>query len=256
MNNKKRIIILILILFIIFFSGYVLIKNSGVIFNNTGDNIAINKGNISKNISSNNIHDSSNISDNLSNIKDDNFSKQDSNSNQYNYQHTKKSKTKSSEITADDILKIVERGVWWDDGHGGSTQNVKLGKPYKSEDGDWLVGAFDKKTGKFLGSVWVGFTGGGFTHGPDSYSDYKNIISGKPVHESDTYKYDIGNRSNHVVEEIPDSSDFHVLAKTNPDISINPIDNLVTLNRSNYCSLDVNQVNPYEEHNIEINSSS
>ena len=243
--NKK---IFIVILFIIFISGYALIQH-----NNISKNTVNNTSNISKNISFNKINNSNNTCDNSTNLNDS-LNNQNSNPvKDYNYKINKKSKNKSSEITADDILKRVKKGVVWDDGHGGSTQNVKLGKPYKYDD-LWLVGAFNKKTGKFLGAVWVA-SEGGYINGPDSYSDYKDIISGKNSHKSDSYKHDIGNKSNHVVEEIPDSSDFYVLAKANPNISISPIDSLLNLNINNYSSLDVNQENLNEEQNIEMNST-
>ena len=42
------------------------------------------------------------------------------------------------------ILKRAKKNVWWDDGHGDETQDVKLGKPYKIYDDMWIVAAFDK----------------------------------------------------------------------------------------------------------------
>ena len=48
----------------------------------------------------------------------------------------------------------------------------------------WLVPIFDKKTKKFKVSVYIYKGGEAFVLGPDSYSEYKDVISGK------TIKYD------------------------------------------------------------------
>ena len=189
MNNKKSIIIIILILIIIFL-GYFLIENN--LFNNTDIN---NTDNISKNISFDNVNNSSNKRINSTNNSDkvkDNINNHDSYPlNEYKHNHNKKSKPKYDEISADDILKRVKKGVYWDDGHGGTTKNVRLGSIYKGKKGLWLVPAFDKKTGKFLGAVWVASDGHGFFGGVDSYSDYKKIISGK------TQKHNTNNKKPH-----------------------------------------------------------
>lgn len=260
MNNKKSIII-ILILFILLFSGYFLIKNNDtttkdISDNNLSKNMSMNKINNSSNISndSNYINNSSNIIDNSNNI--DNL---DSSSRKHNNQQAKKSKVKSDEITEEDILEIVKNGVWWDDGKGHSTQNVKLGKPYKVKDGFWLVGAFDKKTGKFLGAVWVGFDGGGFTSGPDSYSEYKDIISGKSIHKSKSNKNDVGGKSAPVEDKIPDFSERYVLSTSNPNVS-NGSDILITeygdVNLDNEIFPNLNQLMPVIESDCELNSTS
>ena len=242
MDNKKYIII-VLILIIIFFSGYYLIKNDNSLSNsNNDDNIECN---ISKDISLNVTNASSNIRNNSSYMKY-NLSNQDSNSmNSYIFKNIKKSKEKSNEITAEDILEIVKNGVVWDDGKGGTTKEVKLSNPYKSKEGFWLVAAFDKKTGKFLGAIWVGYDGGGFIDGPDSYSEYKDIISGKTNHKSSSNKdYIFENRSNQVIDEIPNYSERYVVGRLNPNISnnqniqvINPVDN----NLDNDYYIDLNQ---------------
>ena len=179
-------------------------------------------------------------------------------SNQHNHDSDKKSKDESNEITSEDILKRVNKGVWWDDGNGGDTQDVKLGKPYKIDDDMWLVAAFDKKTGKFLGSVWVG-SEGGYSHGPDSYSDYKDIISGKTNHKSNSNKnYNLEKNSKNVVEQIPDSSDFYVLAASNPNVS-NNIDSQFTdqeeVNLYNDISRNLNQQVQIIESNSGTNTT-
>ncbi|MBE6500080.1 MAG: hypothetical protein E7Z80_06020 [Methanobrevibacter thaueri] len=75
---------------------------------------------------------------------------------QDNRYYKEKSKCGSNQLTDDDILKYVKKSVWWDDDHGGSTKDVKFGKIYHGKKGLCLVPAFDKKTGKFLGAIWVG----------------------------------------------------------------------------------------------------
>lgn len=188
MNYKKIIIIIILILFILLFSGYILIKNNNDNNNDIFNNTVNNGSNLSKNISSN-INNTTNNSKDDSRDMEDNLSNSNSYSmNKYKYPKEKKSKAESDKQTEEEkILECVKKGVAWDDGHGGSTQDVRLGKPYKSKGGLWLVPAFDKKTGKFLGAVWVA-PEGGFFGGVHSYSEYKNIISGKTTHKTDSNK--------------------------------------------------------------------
>ena len=176
MDYKKVIIIVILILLLS--ACAFLVKNNDKSINKTTDNNTIKD----KNISNITVNNSSNTS-----ITHNVQSNQNTYNSDKNHEQSKKSKVKSDEITEKDILKRVKKNVWWDDGHGGSTQNVKLGKIYKKDDGLWLVPAFDKKTGKFLGAVWV-TSEGGYYGGVDSYSDYKKIISGKTIHKSDLNK--------------------------------------------------------------------
>ncbi|MBE6500137.1 MAG: hypothetical protein E7Z80_06310 [Methanobrevibacter thaueri] len=183
MLSKKSIIIIIL-MFIILFSGYGLIKTHDKSVNDTTNNNTTNNTNTnginSKNISHNITNNSSNINNKLNN----NYRHHN------NFQHDK-SKDKTNKITDEEILEIVKKGVYWDDGHGGTTKNVRLGSIYKGKKGLWLVPAFDKKTGKFLGAVWVASDGHGFFGGVDSYSDYKKIISGK------TQKHNTNNKKPH-----------------------------------------------------------
>ena len=251
MNNKKTVII-ILVLFIIFFSWYFLIKNNDNLFNTTVNDSII-SDNISKNISSNSINSSTNINDNsnnnyYSNI-DNTSTNQGSNSmKQYNYQNTKKSKEKTNEITAEDILKRVKREVYWEDSQGRSTQDVRLGKPYKFDD-MWLVGAFDKKSGKFLGAIWVP-SEGGYINGPDKYSEYKDIISGKSNYKSDSSRIDHKVNSKLVEEEFPDYSERYVLATVNPEVDYYPIsDYPLDLPVEPVSGVDLNQQIPTEYNN-------
>ena len=179
MNYKKSIFIILF--FIILFLGFFLIQNNDNIIEDI-DNIS-NNTNISKN--SSNISNTSTNTNNTSNVIKNNVSNHISYSkNRHNSIQVNKSKIKSNQITDDDIIKIVKKGVIWDDGHGGHTKNVNIGKPYKSKNGMWLVPAFDKKTGKFLGAVWVGSNDGGFFGGVDSYSEYKEIISYDKIKKS------------------------------------------------------------------------
>ena len=249
--NRKKCIIIILILIIIFFSGCFLIKNNENVLKSPN---SINENNLSKNTSFNNVTTSSNTGNNSvnnsSNVNDNSNHKDSYSMNQYN----KKSKAKSNEITADDILKRVKKGVWWDDGHGGETQDVKLGKPYKYKD-LWLVAAFDKKTNKFLGSIWVASEGGYFK-GPDSYSDYKDIISGKTIKKSIANKEHVGEyNSNPILEEMPDYSKHHVLASSMSNEDYILISNQFVENIDNNDLVDLNLQLPIIDFNMKSNSS-
>ena len=62
--------------------------------------------------------------------------------------------------------------------------------------GSWLVPIFDKKTNKFVGSVYIYKGGQAFVLGPDSYSEYKKIVYGKTSHNSDSNKQDVMNKFN------------------------------------------------------------
>ena len=110
--------------------------------------------------------------------------------NKYYYPHTQKSKTKSkepTEFTAKDAKRSVEKNVKFTSRNASENLKVKVGYPkYKDELGGWLVPAYDKKTGKFVGSVYVYNKGGTYSHGPEVYSQYKKIISGKYKHDSKT----------------------------------------------------------------------
>lgn len=53
----------------------------------------------------------------------------------------------------------------WDD-----EKNVQIGEHYKCDEGYWLVPAFNKNTGEFIGAVWIGAdfhknSDGSFSHG-------------------------------------------------------------------------------------------
>ena len=253
MDNKKKIIILIFIFIIILFAGYVLTKNNV----DNIDNSSID-GNLSRNTSSNHVNTSDNISDNSSK---DNFSFHDSNSlNQYNHQHKKNSKNKSNVITEDDIRELVKNNVGWPDGHGGHVKDVKIGKIYKGIDGSWLVHAFDKKTGKFLGAVWVssdthkdnnGKFSHIFSHGPESYAEYKDIVSGKSSSRSKINEYNQEHGFKGIIED-SDSSDFHLLAKSNP---YSEIVEEFSPDLDESTILDSNPIISIDESNTEYNST-
>lgn len=253
--NTKYILIIILILLIMFFSGYFLIKNNDNLLNNSLENNSLNEDTISNNISLDNTsYNDINNSNDYSSINANSNNHDKYPSNQYNHDSDKKSKDESNEITSEDILKRVKKGVWWDDGNGGDTQDVKLGKPYKIDDDMWLVAAFDKQTGKFLGSVYVG-SEGGYSHGPDSYSDYNDIISGKTNQKSNS-NHNLGKNSKNVV--VCDSSDFHVLAASNPNVSNNPDIQFTCqddFNPYNDISMDLNRQVQIIESNIGTNTT-
>ena len=98
-------------------------------------------------------------------------------------------------------------------------KNQIAGYPtFQDKDGSWLVPIFDKKTKKFISSVYVYIDKDSrfFVGGPQFYSEYKDVISGKTAHKADL-KYDDGDKSN-VVEIVPDYSMRYVLASSNPNV--------------------------------------
>ena len=162
--------------------------------------------------SQNNTNDSDNYNLSTNNTTKNNFSNNTLENNSKNNQTTELSRksilyssvinnhlsndeniNKLVEVTADDVKKLVENGVSWETGNMEVVKEVRLGEPFKYDDGIWFVPAFNKNTGEFLGAVYVGTAiyknsdgtfSYGFSNGIDSYSVYKDLISGKPITRS------------------------------------------------------------------------
>lgn len=212
MNREKKIIIIILILIILLFLSFILIKNNDNLVNETVDNRSI-KDNISKNMTLNTVNNSNNTTGNSMESWNNHEPYQLSQDNSH---YDKKSKVKSDKIIEEIIRERVKRGVVWEDSNGKDTQDVRIGKIFKVSKILWLVPAFDKKTGKFLGAVYT-TTKGGYYGGIDSYSLYKKIISGKKISSKDI-NVDTNDYSN-VSQKEEKSPILFVLAKSNPNYS-------------------------------------
>ena len=86
----------------------------------------------------------------------------------------------------------------------------------------WLVPIFDKNTNKFVGSIYVN-DGSIFIMGPQSYSEYKEIVYGKTTHKSDSNKHVKTNKSNN---KSYDLRKVDIVGKSNPDILNDSIINI------------------------------
>ena len=242
---KMKIIIVILILFILFFSGYFLIKNNNLLVSSQ-----------LKNLSSNLSSDTVNLSNINNTVNQDSYSANINKKNNYENKSKSvfdenKSNNKFDNLTEEELKELIRTHVAWHDGKGGTTHDVRIGEIYKTNN-LWLVPAFDKKTGEFLEAVWTGPMGHGFFGGVDSYSKYVEIISGKYNHDSN--KPNKGYKPN-PIEEIPDSSDFHVLAAVNPEVKDNyPSSNIPLDTQSeSVVELDANQqYSEFNSQNTEI----
>lgn len=163
---KKRILIIVIIVLLVLLSicYFYNLENKHQLTNNSCNNITniqLNKT-INKNISLNNSTNDNETHNNYDKVKFINKNNKISNKT-YNEAFLSK--------------KIAEKYVI--DG------NEIVGFPvYKNKRMDaWLVPIFDKNTKKFKGSVYVHCVKGGgiFVSGPDSYSVYKELVSGKKI---------------------------------------------------------------------------
>ena len=179
--KKRNILILLSILILIIISAisYIFILEGDTNkINNISTDFQLNKS-IDKNRSLNN-------TDNTSNYGfDKNLSKNYNNPSSYNNQDSIKKDSNDYYDEAMEAKLTIERKVL--------EKNEIAGYPvYKDSRLDaWLVPIFDKNTKQFVGSVYV-YVGQGesraYVMGPDSYSDYKDVISGKTTnHDSNKY---------------------------------------------------------------------
>ena len=118
----------------------------------------------------------------------------------------------------------------------------------------WLVPIFDKNTKKFVSSVYV-YVGPGesrcYVLGPQFYSEYKKVISGKSPSQSEINKRNRELGLKDIIED-SDSSDFYLLAKSNPDSVI--VDEF-SLDLNEPIILDSNPITPLDESNSKYNST-
>ena len=165
MKTKKFILIRIIVLIILLSLNFIFNledKNPINTSVNNNSNISINKT-IDKNI----------ISNNNSTINRDG----NKNYNMYNkpkYISVNKKYSNKSHYEALKAKKVIEESVL--------NQNEFAGFPvYKDKRmGLWLVPIFDKNTREYKGSVFVS-DGSIFISGPDTYSAYKELVSGKKI---------------------------------------------------------------------------
>ena len=194
---KKRNILILLLIFLLIIGAmsYIFILENDVnkinnIANNNSTDFQLNKS-IEKNMSLNNLNDSNNengtIDENLSNT----YNNPSSDSNyQYNTNKYNDKKDSNNYDEAMEAKRGVEKFVL--------NKNEIAGYPvYKHPRlNAWLVPIFDKKTKHFLGSVYIYKGGQAFVLGPSSYSNYKDVISGKTVHKSNSNKHVGSDKSN------------------------------------------------------------
>ena len=243
MKKKNMLILLSILLLIIGAMSYIFIlednsnKINNITYNNFTDlqlNNTIDK-NISLNKNDNNSNNNSNdsIDENLSNTY-----KNPSSDNNY-----RKSDKKDSNNYYDEAMEAkltIERNVL--------DKNEIAGYPvYKDPQLDaWLVPIFDKNTKKFVGSVYVHVGPGEsrtYVLGPGLYSDYKDVISGKTIHKSDSNKQVGSDKSN----KSSKSKKIFTVGKSNPNTALDSdvvydIVYNVTPDTSNILSLENEQI--------------
>ena len=237
MKKNMMIISAVIILMLIISGVYIFsLKNDSKIENNS-TNLHINK--------TNNLNQTLNNT----NIDDENSSDKYEDSTKFIEKNKYVNKNNSNNTTFDGALmakELVEKYVL--------KKNEIAGKPiYKDKYGDWLVPIFDKKTGKFVTSV---FSGDDpmfllFSMGPSSYAKYKDIVSGKSPSQSEINKRNRELGLKDIIED-SDSSDFYLLAKSNPDSVI--VDEF-SLDLNEPIILDSNPITPLDESNSKYNST-
>ena len=213
--------------------------NNDSIFNNSTN--LQNKHN-DKNISLNNTNNTNNVEGNINN----NYYKQSSSNNNHNRGHDKNNSN-------DSFDEALEAKLYYER-HAHLEKNEIVGYPVYKDPvfNAWLVPIFDKNTKEFLGSVYVCGEPGRhyYVHGPEFYSEYKQIISGK-------YKYEpTPSNEAEQINEVPDNSIRYVLATANPEVKDNYPSSNILLDTQSECvvELDGNQQYSTESysHNTEI----
>ena len=188
-----------------------------------------------------NKQDDKNISLNHTNNTDDsvegdinnNYYKSSSSNNNHNRGHEKKDSNDSFDEALEAKLD-VERNVSLE-------KNEIVGYPvYKDPDlNAWLVPIFDKYTKEFKGSIYVCGEPGHhyYVHGPEFYSEYKLIISGKtPKSRPDI-------TSSEAAEMNKEQPIRYVLATANPEVKDNYPNSNIPLDTQSegVIELDANQ---------------
>jgi len=233
MKKRNILVVLLILLAMICAMSYIFILadntnkiNNDSIFNNSTN---LQNKQDDKNISLNHTNNTNNVEGNINN----NYYKSSSSNNNHNRGHDKNDSNDSFDEALEAKLD-VERNVYLE-------KNEIVGYPvYKDRDLDaWLVPTFDKYTKEFLGSVYVCGEPGHhyYVNGPEFYSEYKQIISGK-------YKYE-PTPSNEAdeINRVPDYTERYVLAAVNPEVKDNyPSSNIPLDTQSeSVVELDANQ---------------
>lgn len=242
--KKRNLLILLSIILLIIISTmsyiFILENNINKINNITDSNstdLKLNKSN--DNMSLNNTDNNSSIDENLSN--------NNHNPSSDNNQDNDKKDSNDYYDEAMEAKLLIEKNVL--------DKNEIAGYPvYKHPRLDsWLVPIFDKNTKKFVSSVYVvvDYGGGPYYLGPQSYSEYKKVISGKTPSQSEINKRNKELGLKDIIED-SDSSDFHLLAKSNPDSVI--IDEF-SPDLDEIIILDSNPITPIDELDTEHNST-
>ena len=237
--KKRNILILLSIFLLILISVmsyiFILEDNTHNIADNASDfqlnksiekNISLNKTNNNRNTGNDSICE--NLNKTYNNPSLDN-----------NYQDSIKKDSNNYYDEAMEAKKDVERNVL--------DKNEIAGYPvYKDPQLDsWLVPIFDKNTKKFVGSVYVyvGYGGGPYVMGPSSYSDYKDVISGK-IHKTISNKPVGSDKSN---KSSKSEKKIVAVGKSNPNTVfdsdlVNDIVYNVTPDISNILSLENEEI--------------
>ena len=234
MKKRNILVVLLILLVIICAMSYIFILADNTNNKINNDSIFNNSTNLQnkqddKNISLNHTNNTNNVEGNINN----NYYKSSSSNNNHNRGHDKNDSNDSFDEALEAKLD-VERNVYLE-------KNEIVGYPvYKDRDLDaWLVPTFDKYTKEFLGSVYVCGEPGHhyYVNGPEFYSEYKQIISGK-------YKYE-PTPSNEAdeINRVPDYTERYVLAAVNPEVKDNyPSSNIPLDTQSeSVVELDANQ---------------
>ena len=241
LNEKKRniLVVLLILLLIICAMSYIFILadnthkiNNDSIFNNSTN---LQNKQDDKNIS---LNHTNNTDDGVEGDINNNYYKSSSSNNDRGHEK------KDSNDSFDEALEAkldVERNVSLE-------KNEIVGYPvYKDPDlNAWLVPIFDKYTKEFKGSTYLCGKPGYhyYVHGPEFYSEYKQIISGK-------YKYE-PTPSNEAdeINRVPDYTERYVLAAVNPEVKDNyPSSNIPLDTQSEgVIELDLNQYYPAESN--------
>ena len=207
MKKRNILVVLLILLFVICAMSYIFILadntnkiNNDSIFNNSTN---LQNKQDDKNIS---LNHTNNTDDGVEGDINNNYYKSSSSNNDRGHEK------KDSNDSFDEALEAkldVERNVSLE-------KNEIVGYPvYKDPDlNAWLVPIFDKYTKEFKGSIYVCGKPGYhyYVHGPEFYSDYKRVISGK------TPKSGPDITSSEAAEMNKEPPIRYVLAAVNPDM--------------------------------------
>ena len=238
MKKRNILVVLLILLLMICAVSYIFILadntnkiNNDSIFNNSTN---LQNKQDDKNISLNHTNNTNGVEGDINN----NYYKSSSSNN--NRGHDKNNSNDSFDEALEAKLD-VERNVSLE-------KNEIVGySVYKDPDlNAWLVPIFDKYTKEFKGSIYVCGKPGYhyYVHGPEFYSDYKRVISGK------TPKSGPDITSSEAAEMNKEPPIRYVLAAVNPEVKDNyPSSNIPLDTQSeSVVELDLNQYYPAESN--------